>query len=55
MFSLNFRSAGKGPFMDGKPKKYILLFGGGGGGGGGSEVRDMDTPSLGNSKTVFYA
>ena len=38
VFSLNFRSAGKGPFIDGKPKKYILLFGGGRGGGRGAAV-----------------
>ena len=25
VFSLNFSSAGKGPFMDGKAKKYILF------------------------------
>ena len=35
VFSLNFSSAGKGPFMDGKPKNIILYFSPGGGGGGG--------------------
>ena len=39
-----FSSAGKGPFMDGKPKNIILYFsrgkgGGGGGGGGGSSMK----------------
>ena len=29
-----FSSAGKGPFMDGKPKNIILYFSPGGGGGG---------------------
>ena len=33
-FSPNFSSAGKGPFMDGKEKKYTLFSGGGGGGSG---------------------
>ena len=46
MFSLNFSSAGKGPFMDGKAKN--MYFSPGGGGGGGSGVRDMDLLSLGN-------
>ena len=29
-FSPNFSSAGKGPFMDGKAKRYTLFLGGGG-------------------------
>ena len=46
VFSLNFSSAGKGPFMDGKAKN--IYFSGGGGGGGGNGVRVMDPPSLGD-------
>ena len=38
MFSLNFSSAGKGSFMDGKAKNiYFSKRGGGGGGGQWSE------------------
>ena len=46
VFSLNFNSAGKGPFMDGKAKKYILFYTFRGGGAVG--LLDMDPPSLGN-------
>ena len=42
-FSPNFSSAGKGPFMDGKAKRYTLFLGGGGWGSGG---RDMDLDPL---------
>ena len=45
VFSLNFSSAGKGPFMDGKGKNIYFSKRGG---RGGSGVRDMDPPSLGN-------
>ena len=56
VFSLNFSSAGKGPFMDGKAKNIYFSSGGGGGRG----VRDMDPPSLGNFfipifSDLFYA
>ena len=46
VFSLNFNSAGKGPFMDGKAKNiyFSILFLGGGAVG----LLDMDPPSLGN-------
>ena len=60
MFSLNFRSAGKGPFMAGKEKNMCQRcnFLGGGGDKGGSGVRDMALLSLGNlgakfSETLF--
>ena len=46
VFSLNFSSAGKGPFRDGKAKNIYFSKRGGGRGDGG--VRDMDPPSLGN-------
>ena len=53
VFSLNFSSAGKGPFMDGKAKNiYFSKRGGGGGGDGG--VRDMDPPSLGNFLFPYF-
>ena len=35
-FSLNFSSAGKGPFMDGKAKNIYFSKRGGGGGGEGA-------------------
>ena len=60
-FSPNFSSAGKGPFMDGKEKKYTLFSGGGGGWGGGAvEGGTWTSPSLGNFfipifKDLFYA
>ena len=56
VFSLNFSSAGKGPFMDSKAKNiYFSKRGGGGGGGrGGSGVRDMDPPSLGNFLFPYF-
>ena len=38
VFSLNFSSAGKEPFMDGKAKNIYFSKGGGGDGG----VRDME-------------
>ena len=44
VFSLNFSSAGKRPFMDGKAKNIYFSKRG----EGGSGVRDMDPPSLGN-------
>ena len=44
VFSLNFSSAGKGPFVDSKAKNIYFSPGG----RGGSGVRDMDPPSLGN-------
>ena len=48
VFSLNFSSAGKGPFMAGKaknmPQRYTFLVGGGGGRGSG--VRDMALENL---------
>ena len=37
-FSLNFSSAGKGPFMDGKAKNMDKTFLGSEGGGGGGQV-----------------
>ena len=49
VFSLNFSSAGKGPFMASKTKKKNVLeahFPGEGGGGGGSGERDKATISL---------
>ena len=52
VFSLNFSSAGKGPFMDGKAKN--IYFSKGGGGRGGSGVRDMDPPSLGNFLFPYF-
>ena len=42
-FSPNFSSAGKGPFMDGKAKRYTL-FSGGGGGRGVGEWREGHGP-----------
>ena len=51
MFSLNFSSAGKGPFMDGKAKNIYFSKRGG---GGGSGVRDMDPPSLGNFLFPYF-
>ena len=51
MFSLNFSSPGKGPFMDGKAKNIYFSKRGGGGGTGDGGVRDMDPPSLG----IFYS
>ena len=55
MFSLNFSSAGKGPFMAGKaknaPEAHFLR--GMGGWGVGSEVRDMTLPSLRNLGAKF--
>ena len=56
VFSLNFSSAGKGPFMASKTKKYAFSWGGGGGGGDGK--RGMAPLSLRNlgaefSETLF--
>ena len=49
VFSLNFSSAGKGPFMDGKAKNiYFSKRGWGGGGGGAVEGGTWTPPSLGN-------
>ena len=48
VFSLNFSSAGEGPFMAGKAKnapEANFPRGNGRQGGGGSEVRDMTLPS----------
>ena len=46
VFSLNFSSAGKGPFMASETKKNVLeAHFPGGGGGGGSGERDMATIS----------
>ena len=45
VFSLNFSSAGKGPFMDSKAEK---------GGGGDSGVRNMDPPSLRNFLFPYF-
>ena len=58
VFSLNFSSAGKGPFMAGKAKNAPEAHFpggnvGGGGGGKGSEVRDMFLPSLRNLRAKF--
>ena len=59
MFSLNFSSAGEGPFMAGKaknaPEANFPRGNGrqGGGEGGGSEVRDMTLPSQGNLGAKF--
>ena len=54
VFSLNFSSAGKGPFMASKTKKNVLeAHFPGGGGGGGSGERDMATISLWNLGTKF--
>ena len=52
MFSLNFSSVGKGPFMDGKAKNIYFSKGRGGRGDGG--VRDMDPPSLGNFLFPYF-
>ena len=52
VFSLNFSSAGKGPFMDGKAKNIYFSKGRGGRGDGG--VRDMDPPSLGNFLFPYF-
>ena len=51
VFSLNFSSAGKGPFMDGKAKNIYFSKRGG---GGDSGVRDMDPPSLGNFLFPYF-
>ena len=50
VFSLNFSSAGEGPFMAGKAKNApeANFPRGNGRQGGGSEVRDMTLPSQGN-------
>ena len=61
MFSLNFSSVGKGPFMAVKAKNTPEADFPGGrcvcvcvcGGGGGSGVRDMALPSLGNLRAKF--
>ena len=53
MFSLNFSSAGKGSFMDGKAKN-IYFSKRGGGGEGGSGVRDTDPPSLGHFSFPYF-
>ena len=57
VFSLNFSSAGKGPFMASKAKNMHFP-GAGGGGEWGSGVRGMALPFLGNlgakfSETLF--
>ena len=57
MFSLNFSSAGKGPFIASKAKnmhqRHTFLGGGGGGGGReGSGVRDIALPLLGNLEAM---
>ena len=53
-FSLNFSSAGKGPFMDGKAKNIDKTFLGSGGWGGGwaGGVRYMDPAVTGK---FFYS
>ena len=51
VFSLNFSSAGKGPFMDGKAKNIYFSKRGG---RGDSGVRDMDPPSLGNFLFPYF-
>ena len=43
-FSLNFSSAGKGPFMDGKAKNIDKTFLGSGGGGGGGRWSEVHGP-----------
>ena len=53
VFSLNFSSAGKGPFMASETKKNVLEAHFPGGGGGGSGERDMATISLWNLGTKF--
>ena len=59
VFSLNFSSEGKGPFMVSKAKnmhQWHSFLGGGGGGlgfGGSSGVMDMALPSLGNLEAKF--
>ena len=56
VFSLNFSSAGEGPFMAGKAKnapEANFPRGNGRQGGGDSEVRDMTLPSQGNLGAKF--
>ena len=49
VFSLNFSSAGKGSFMDGKAKNIYFSKT-----EGGSGVRDTDPPSLGNFLFPYF-
>ena len=52
VFSLNFSSAGKGPFMDSKAEN--IYFFKRVGGGGDSGVRDVDPPSLRNFLFPYF-